>query len=563
MLDWMDGTFVQSADRGRFAAFASIAAKELKFDPNKLSRQDAAKRLAQRKGKWNSVWTRFASSTGYDGIIQLLNAEEPADLLADKSPFPKINTNDERQLRDALTKLDKCSRADAAAQIALLEQSHAWRRGTVWARRGEAPLAHALYFLVQVVAAKPLAVYDGGALAESYVSHGAAIDWAAMRALALVPREVDRVAVAAALKAIYLPWIEDAACALQELVRSGKAVLADTGSSYDSKTSTIVFVDGLRMDLAHELVRLIADQGVGIKLRWCWSGFPTVTATCKPLVSPVARSLSGATSTTDVLPLAPDGRPATKAVLFKLMNAEGWNTDGNFPPDGLAWTETGRFDDEGHALGARLAERLVSGIRDCVDHIVALVRAGRHVRIVTDHGWLLMPGGLPTARLDVGLVEPQGKRSRCAMVKSGATTGYLQIPWTWNRDVFVATATGARCFFAGQEYAHGGISPQECVLPVIEVAASGMVADVSITQARWEGLRLRIEVSGAADNRIDVRLGSETGGPSVIKGGRVLDETGRTSVLVSDEYERKAVCLVVLDDSDLVRAHRTLIVGGE
>ena len=38
--------------------------------------------------------------------------------------------------------------------------------------------------------------------------------------------------------------------------------------------------------------------------------------------------------------------------------------------------------------------------------------------IVTDHGWLLMPGGLPHAALDVGLVEPNGKRTRCALVKA-------------------------------------------------------------------------------------------------------------------------------------------------
>ena len=29
----------------------------------------------------------------------------------------------------------------------------------------------------------------------------------------------------------------------------------------------------------------------------------------------------------------------------------------------------------------------------CADRALQLVRAGRSVRIVTDHGWLLMPGG--------------------------------------------------------------------------------------------------------------------------------------------------------------------------
>jgi hypothetical protein len=76
MLDWMDGTFTPEVDVNRFAAFASLATRDLKFDPRKLSRQDAVKRLAQRRGKWASLWNRFASSTGYDGVVQLLYAED-------------------------------------------------------------------------------------------------------------------------------------------------------------------------------------------------------------------------------------------------------------------------------------------------------------------------------------------------------------------------------------------------------------------------------------------------------------------------------------------------------
>ena len=147
------------------------------------------------------------------------------------------------------------------------------------------------------------------------------------------------------------------------------------------------------------------------------------------------------------------------------------------------------------------------------------------------------------------------------MVKAKAETSYLQVPWSWNPEVSVATATGARSFYAGYEYAHGGVSPQECILPVLKVASDGAQRAVTIGQTRWEGLRLRVEVTGGADLRVDLRLGSETSGPSLIKGGRVLDEHGRTSFLVSDEHEREAACLVVLDDDGRVLAHRTLTVG--
>ncbi len=562
LLDWMNGSFTASMDGGRFAAFASIATKDLKFDPRKLSRQDAAKRLAQRKGKWASIWTRFASSTGYGGVVQLLRSEEPEDLLSDKSPYPKVNETEERNLRDALIKLEPLSHKDACSKITVLEGIHAWRRDTLWARRGEAPLAHALAHLFKIASADALIAHDAESLGTTYVASGAVIDWAAMCALAAAPRELDRVAVTAALRAAYLPWLDDASSALQNLVRSGKLTFTSPEAA-DPKVTTILFVDGLRMDLAQELVRLLSLEGMAAKLSWRWSGFPTVTATCKALVSPVASHLQGSSATTDVLPLTPDGKPATKAALFKLMNTHGWATSEPASSSSNLWVETGRFDDEGHARGSRLAEGLASGLRDVTDRVLALARAGRSLRIITDHGWLLLPGGLPTAALDPGLVEPNGKRTRCAMVKPGASTSYLQAPWSWNNAVAVATAAGARSFLASYEYAHGGISPQECVLPVIDVAAHTSLADVTIAQARWDGLRLRVEIDGAPDHRIDLRLGFETSGPSLIKGGRMLDENGKTSVLLSDEYERKTVSLVVLDEGERILAHRTLVVGGE
>jgi hypothetical protein len=317
------------------------------------------------------------------------------------------------------------------------------------------------------------------------------------------------------------------------------------------------------MDLAKELARRLKAEGLKITLDWTWSGFPTVTATCKPMVSPVASLLTGPASTSDVLPVSPDGKPATKSVLFKLMESDAWETDNTLLSNSKLWIEMGRFDEEGHALGARLAERLASGVQDTVDRVVQLVRTGRSVRVITDHGWLLMPGGLPQAALDSGLVEPNGKRTRCAMVKPKAQTSYLQIPWSWNSDVSIATATGARSFFASYEYAHGGVSPQECVLPILEIAGNGPVKEATTVHSTWDGLRLRIEVAGGADLHIDLRLGSDTSGPTLIKGGRVLDEKGRTSVLISDDHERKIACLVVLDDDGRILAHRTLTVGGE
>jgi hypothetical protein len=562
MLDWMDGTFDATAAAGRFAAFVGLAGKELGFDPSKLSRQDAARRLAQREGKWPAVWTRFASSTGYDGVVRLLAAEEPPSLLADKGAYPRVNARDEKKLRDELLQLINLPLAETRSRIQALDHAHAWRRETVWARRGEAPLAVALKHLTEISAAKALPTHEGTALAQAYVQFGWAVDWAALKAIAAVPREVDRTAITTALRAVYIPWLDEGATALQELVRQGKVQLAKPEKR--DNPGTLLFVDGLRIDLAHQLIELLRAEGAQIDVGWTWSGFPTVTATCKPLVSPIAEHLRGSDRASDLAPVTGEGKAATKPTLFKGMEDAGWQTDDSLLTDTKLWVEAGRFDEEGHALGARLADRIVGGVRDIADRALGLLRSGRRIRIVTDHGWLLVPGGLPQAILDPGLVEPQGKRSRCAIVKSAAQTSYLQVPWTWNGKVSLASATGARAFFAGQEYAHGGISPQECVLPVLDVSVGAAAAQpISIMAAKWEGLRLRVEVAGGADRHVDLRLGAETSGATLIKGGRVLDEKGRTSVLVNDLHEGKQACLVVLDDNGAILAHRVLTIGGD
>ena len=360
MLEWMDGTFDSAADAGRFAAFVGLAAKELGFDPRKLSRQDAAHRLAERQGKWSAVWARFTSSTGYDGVVRLLAAEEPPNLLADKGAYPRINTREEKKLREELSQLINVPLPEARSRIQALNNAHDWRRETVWARRGEAPLALALKSLAEISAAKALPTHDGTALAEAYAQYGWSVDWAAIRAIAAVPREIDRAAVITALRAIYIPWLDEGATGLQELVRQGKVQLAKPEKQ--DNPDTLLFVDGLRMDLAHQLVQLLRAEGAQIAVGWTWSGFPTVTATCKPLVSPIAEHLRGSERTSDLTPMTEEGKVVTKPTLFKGMEDAGWEAQDSLLADTKLWTEAGRFDEEGHALGARVADRVVGGI---------------------------------------------------------------------------------------------------------------------------------------------------------------------------------------------------------
>ncbi len=554
MLAWMGGTM----DAARFSAFAARAAKDLGFDPRKLSPQDAARRLARKEGGWAQVWGRFdaANGRGHEAVVALLGVEAPEALFTDSDTYPTVNARREDVLREALLRVGGMARDQAGIAILKLETEHGPRRDTVWGRRDEAPLAVALGRLAVIAQAPGWLAHDPQALAAGYAEGGARIDGAALAALAAAPRDADRAAVTAALRATYLPWVEDGALALQHLVKT--AALSFTAKPEPTTADAVVFVDGLRMDLGIALTEALERAGAAASLDWRWTGFPTSTATCKPLVTPVAHLLRGEVATTDLTPLTGEGRTADHATLKKLMADQGWGFTKDAP---RVWLETGTFDEDGHSLQVRLADQVEQGVANCRDFILDLARAGRRVRVVTDHGWLLVPGGLEKAVLDTALVEVDGKRTRCARIKPGAPTSYDFATWSWNGGVQVAFATGAMSFFAGYDYAHGGISPQECVTPVIDVAPMGILRSVSVAKAEWTGLRLRIEVAGGKDLRADLRAGSETSGPSLFKDIRVLDEAGCASMLVSDVHEGKAATLVILDDEDRVLAMRTLVVG--
>jgi hypothetical protein len=101
----------------------------------------------------------------------------------------------------------------------------------------------------------------------------------------------------------------------------------------------------------------------------------------------------------------------------------------------------------------------------------ALLKAGwTEVVVVTDHGWLLMPGGLPKVELKAFLTETRW--SRCAALKAEAQDRCaLAFKWHWNPEVMMASPPGAGSFRASIEYSHGGVSLQEMVTPVLRVQA--------------------------------------------------------------------------------------------
>jgi hypothetical protein len=565
MLRWMDGTLTVDTDPQRFAAFASLAAKQMGFDPRKRSPQDAAGRLAKREKAWAKVWDRFEEANGaYDGVVKLLRLEEPQSLFERRDAYPILMERGENELRAALVALANLTPEGASASVADLEERHGWRRETIWAKRDEARLAQALEHLAVVAQAVALPAHDAHALANAYLADGWKTDWAALRALDIARTGEDREAVTAALRAVYLPWLDAGAMALQKLASDGEVRFAvPSKPPTPPARAALLFVDGLRMDLAQQLGALLRAQGATVQVSCAWSGFPTVTATCKGLASPAAGVLAAASSGDHLIPFY-QGKPAQKPVLLKAIEAAGWSIAESLLSDEPLWREIGRFDERGHVLGTDLATQAHDLLVEVTDIALRLARQGRRVRIVTDHGWLLMPGGLPQAQLVAGLTVAGGKGHRVATLKEGAPTTYPRLPWSWDRGVLLATATGARAFYAGVEYAHGGVSPQECVLPVLDILAEPAAATVVI-KPTWQRLRLKVEVQGGAGLMFDVRLGEDISGESILpKGARPLDELGQVGVLIPDEHEGKQVCLVVHPPNapQDVRAKQTATIEG-
>jgi len=165
---------------------------------------------------------------------------------------------------------------------------------------------------------------------------------------------------------------------------------------------------------------------------------------------------------------------------------------------GRAWTETGEIDKLGHSLQAKLAARVEEQVELLVERVQVLLAAGwREVRIVTDHGWLWLPGGLPKVNLPRHLTA--SRWARCAAIREGSTIDVPSASWYWNPLVRVAIGPGIACFTAGNEYAHGGLSLQEAVVPLIRVLPGADTrAPILIRRVSWAGLRCRVQVEAPA-----------------------------------------------------------------
>jgi hypothetical protein len=564
LLMWLDqgDEFKKSRAVDEWDAFKQICQRDYGFNPETDGALRAALLLGQRAGAWAQVWERFAESpTLYPNLPEALRAAKPkdeSDLFFKREIWPQINEAAENKLGDALALLQDRPYPEAAERIKALESAQGLRRNWVWRKLGKSGLAEASEHLAKLAdCTQQLPAADSpDKLAAEYVAGGWQADAALLKALQHATSAKAERAIFAAARALYLPWVEAGAVRLQELVRHDPTAVAPQPlSNFGAAGEVILFADGLRFDVARELTGALGRAGLTVDLGWRWSALPSVTATAKPAVSPVASELTGRESDEEFVPsLKADARRVTADRFRQLLAEKGCmvldaRTGGD--PTKAAWTECGKLDAHGHDEGWRLAFRIDEQVKLLANRVRELLDAGwKSVRVVTDHGWLLLPGGLP--KIDLPKFLTQHRWGRCATMKPGNNSGLVEVPWFWNPAIRMALPPGVGCFVAGTEYAHGGLSLQECVIPMLTVRSASAPRSVAQIEAvKWIGLRCRITVTGDFTGvRADLRHKAADAKSSVAESVKEIAADGTVSLAVRDDSNMGSAALVVLLNED-------------
>lgn len=580
LLLWMNGPEAARSQWGDvlWDVFTKRCKMDFGFEPVADGVLVAAERLAKAEGKWAAVAELYRESySSFPNIFGLLAKVQPPQLglFPDQgllAGYPQVNEQSESALRYSLSACASMMAPQARTAVLAAEKEHGLRRGWLWASMGRSPLAEALRHLALVAehsSTLPIG-QTPSELAAGYQQSGWQVDQAALHALGCVHAKADLEAVNAALRAMYLPWIEEAARRLQEAAKAAGGLPPlpiEQASGLGAGTCT-VFVDGLRYDVAVQLQQLLLSLG-DTALSARWTSLPSVTASGKAWCSPVAAHISGTVTDTEFEPrVAADGKPLSGHNFRKLLTDQGVQPlDKHETGDtqGQAWTEAGDLDHYGHEHGLRLARDLNSQLDQVVERVGELVDAGwKRVRIVTDHGWLLMPGGLPKSELPKHQTETRW--GRCAVLKDSAHGTPLTFGWDWCKDVQVAYAPGVSSFIAGAEYAHGGISLQECLVPVLQLDCAGVAktaAAVTIQSVTWKGLRCTVIVERAAPGqRVDIRSKAALASSSLAASDKPLDGGKASLAVADDEHMGAAAVVVVMSAEGEVLQKQVTTVGG-
>lgn len=574
LLDWMDEPEATRASLTgvRWKALVASCKDIYGFSPEKDGALTAASMLGSRAGEWKAVWQRFAENPArYPNISGLLDQARPSvvPLFGDTDPhpdsWPSWNRDQEEALRTALGAL--ATHQDPRGRILELATAHSAREENVWAAVGQAPLARAVGHLAEL--ADRVATASSGPDLQAQVAwfgdEGHLVDDLALRAIASTKTAQDRAAVAVALGVLYDSWVDESARAFQNAAVVGYA--GETGVDIDAGTA-VVYVDALRFDLATRVARRLSPLVAIIDTRL--AAFPSVTPTGQPAVAPIAITAGGGAA----FDAADDQGRSLKGPVLRSALARAnvqfleWDAAEVGDPTGKAWTQTNSIDSLGHSHGHALADLVDQQLELVAERVRGLIDAGwRKVVIVTDHGFLLP--GLAAQKVTLPLQVTEGdaaRKPRVARLKAAAARPDFPIlPWTWDSSVEMVSAPGSAAFEAGRLYEHGGLSLQECVIPVVTVTRGDSLAvPVQIEAVRWTGQRCRVDY-GPTEAEIVAEIRLHPGDALTAVGGpKPPAEPGEVKVLVDEEQAPAGATawVVLLDENGGVLAQTQTTVGG-
>ncbi|MBA2724358.1 MAG: BREX-1 system phosphatase PglZ type B [Actinobacteria bacterium] len=573
LLGWLDDPQSTKARlaAAEWGAFVSSSKADYKFDPTKDGEIHAAGLLGKKEGPWKLVWLRYRESpTRYPGIQTRLRAAGSAHQgtlafddearLDHQDAWPQINEQQEDSLRKALAAIGQMHISEARERVGQLEREHGSRRHWIWADLGECPLANALKFLTLLVddqiAAPAVSV---SRLTDWYLGGGWKSDDAALRALGAVSDIPDVSAVSSALTILYSGWLDQAARQFHDAVEANPDSYMSPPPFDRDPGTCLLFTDGLRYDLGQRLADELRTRGMEVDVRWHLAALPTITSTAKPALAPVAGRFVGGD---ELGPRVLDGGPVTAPTLRKALMDGGYqvlDVTEVGDPSKRAWTEYGDVDKQGHNFGKRLADAADRELTHIAGRVEMLVAAGwKQVEIVTDHGFIVLPEKLRKVELPAHLVDK--RKGRCARVTEGQVVDQPTVRWRWDPAVRFAVARGAACFEDGKEYEHGGLSPQECIVPHLIVSGVSTAEPTQVRGLTWAGLRLRIEVAGPGAS-MDLRTKAVDPASSLIGSPVGIADGKATAVVPEPDAEGQAAVVVVLSEDGRLLAQQATVVG--
>ena len=563
LLLWMhdpNGTRERFVNEGRWDAVRSQCQSIFNFDPEVDGETTAGELLGRGDGNWGLLWDRFEEAPlHYSGIVTLLRRSKPRELIFDESRWPGENDIAEDAVRTSLEAIANFPHKEACEKVMALEEKNAKRRSWIWNSFSRSPMAQVLAPL-SVLAKYAISIIGGHSpddMASIYVESAWRADRASWLALTIAHGS-DEDLIRNVVQHLHKPWLEGCANSYQEAVNTFPLPDHSVAKLVEvSEGGCILFADGLRYDLGEELRDRLESVGCKVKLSHRWAALPTVTATAKPAVTPVACDIVGAELPDDFAPqIRESQKPANAKLLRELMKSKGYQilngglSDLQASEKARGWSEEGKIDKRGHQMQEDLPRILHEELDRLNDRIVSLLDCGwSSVRVVTDHGWLYLPLGLPKVDLPKHLTA--SKWARCASISGHSEVQVPTAPWHWNTVQYFATGSGINCFSSSKFYSHGGISIQECLIPDILVERTGAVSErASIESVSWRGMRCSV-VSTDCNQGIQADIRLETPrGESVAASSKEIDEEGVVSLLVKDDAFETAELVVVLVGSD-------------